>query len=374
MSGRALDLYLDSRSSTRFPLTEIPNAPEQRGSKRPPPDDGSGELPDTPNATQSRKKKYHASGLRGGASSSDMLTHTFAKKRLQCTDSNNTTSTGKRTQILAHICRNPSSTAASSICRILTSHWFIETENGIFGGRSGCNCSDCRLILIVVADDSRLRDVAREIQNISTAVVSIREQALEKESFNPKPVISTSRSWERDQKLVIFLSKTARSVLFKLEEEVKARQTRITPTGCEWYMTELNRAFRTHFAGAIHFSFPKPFFSPTMALTLFGDGAGEVPGFTPQDIDKIRRLSTGLVAPRLSIETLRSVTCSVKVRACDDEVASRLSNPGTVATGSKFPTTPEVLQSETQGSAEVEWKWSRVLKLMGSLGCDAVNI
>lgn len=336
-SGGGPNLHIGWRSSTHLPLTENPNPSDKRGSKRPLQQDASGETAQTPDNKRSKSQPCMTVQLRGGASSPAMLKPTIVKKRFQCTVPADSRSKERGVQVLAHICRSPSPTTGASISRILTSHWCIGTDNRIFGDQSGCKCTNCRLILIIVADESKLVDIARDLKKTSTAVADIRKQALEKVSVNPRVGNLTDKRGEKDQKLVIFLLNSARPAISEIEKELKAM-----PTAYEWYVTRLNKVFKDYFAGAILVSFSKPFFSPAMAMSIL-EGVKEVPDFAIQDMDEIHGHFTRLIASGLSVQSERSATGSVTVLESESEV-------------------------------KVEWKWSKVVKLMGSLGCDAVQV
>lgn len=336
----------DLRIEARGPLAEIPNAPDQRVPKRCSSDSGHEKLSNAPVDANRPKKKYCTGRLRGSASSPSTLAQSIERVRLQCTILDDVYPKEGKNQILAHICRRQCSTDATSIGRVLTSHWYVGTKSGVLGGRTACECADCRLILIVLVDDSRPRDVARDIKHTSSALVNIREQALINMSLDDESIRTATSSGHRDQKLMIFLGKSAKPVLSKLELE---RQVIGTPSRCDRYVMGLNTAFRTHFAGAILVSFPRPFFSPTMARSLFKEGVMDVDSLTARGayhVDGFSHAGLERKPPSLVAEAI----------------------------GLDSPTVIGIGQSKVQGSAEVVWKWSRVLRLMDALGCDAVQL
>lgn len=338
--------HSDLRIEARGPLTEIPNLPDQRAPKRPSSDSGHEKSSNVPVNADRPKKKYCTGRLRGSASSPSTLAQSIERVRLQCTILDDVYPRERKILILAHICRSPSSTAATSIGRVLTSHWDVGTRGGVLGGQSACECADCRLILVVLVDDSRPRDVAREIKHTSSALVNIREQALINMSLDSESIRTATSSGNRDQKLMIFLSKSAKPVLSKLELE---GQVIGAPSRCDRYVMGLNTAFRTYFAGAIHVSFPRPFFSPTMARSLSKESLMGADSSTARGAYHFGGLSHAGVE-----------------RKTPSLVAAATALDSSTVIGSS--------QSKVRGSAEVVWKWSRVLNLMGSLECDAVQL
>ncbi|KAK5058533.1 hypothetical protein LTR84_010796 [Exophiala bonariae] len=315
----------DPRKESRAPLTEIPNAADHQDPSKSASGSGHGHFSSYSDEAKRKRENYYYGSFRGGASSPRGLIQSPKKKRIRCRIANEPCSKEKRSQILVHICRSPSSSAATSIGRILTSHW---------------------LILIVVADDSRPRDVAREIKDTSSAILRIREQVLGKVSPNDKAVIEKTRSEQCDEKLVIFLSKSARPVLSKIQQEMKTTQALRTQSRRDRSMASLSTAFKTYFAGAIHVSFPKPFFSPTMADLLVKEAIGSL---SIGEVDRFGELCKATVDPAAPLLV-------------------------TSATSVNLPTIYEDVNSKDQDSAEVIWKWCRVLMLMGSLGCDAEQV
>ncbi|KEF63666.1 uncharacterized protein A1O9_01644 [Exophiala aquamarina CBS 119918] len=369
-SSEGRDLYMGSSLSsiTHLPLNENPNPLNTRGNRRPLEQDPAGEIAQNPDSKRTKSQPCATVRCRVGASSLAMLNSTFLKKRFQCTVPNDSRWKEKGVQVLAHICRTPSPTAVASVSRILTSHWCTGTDNPVFGRQSGCKCSNCRLILIIVADESKLVDVARDLKETSAAVADIRKQALEKLSLNPRFGKLTHQGGENDQKLVVFLLKSARPAISEIEKEVKE-----ISTAYGWYVTRLNKVFKDHFAGAIFFSFPKPFFSPAMAWSLF-QGVKGAPDFAIQDADGAHDHLRRLVALGLPMQSKNLATHSVAALGSGSGVGPGPSHPGVEGTGSHFPAVTKASQLESQGSTQLEWKWSKVCKLMGSLGCDADQV
>ena len=336
----------DPQTGSRAPLTEISNPSDRRNPARSGPGSGQGHLGDYFVDAEGHRENYYPGHLRGGASSPSKLIQSPRRYRLRCTIGNDPCSKEMKSQILAHICRSPSSAAANSIGRILTSHWYIGTRNGMSGSASVCRCACCRLVLIVVVDDTRPREVAKEIKHISSAILSLREQALGETSPTKKRIVETNRSGESDQKLVIFLSRSARPVLSKLEREMKAMQATGTRSGSDRYMTRLSIAFKTYFAGAIHVSFARPFFSLNMARSLFQVSLDELDSLANPGADHFGELYKAVVEPKVA----QPVKCSTNL---------------------DFPPIYEDPQLKSQCSADIIWKWSQVLKLIDSLSCDA---
>jgi len=331
------DPYIGSTRTTYLPLSEMLNPPESRGLKRTLQQEIDRETAQTTGHKRRKGQSGAAVRRRGGASSPAMLNPTPVMKRLQSTVPVGSRSREVAVHVLAHICRTPSPDAADSISQILTSHWCLGTDNRRFGGRSRCGCPNCKLILIIAADESKLDDIAIDLKKTSVAVADIRRQALEKMAVRSKFINLMDEGGGQDQKLVIFLLKSAKTAISAIEKQLNAM-----PNAYEGHTAQLNKVFKDHFAGSIHFSFPKPFFSPTMALSVL-QGAKESPGFAIQDVNETHARFARVIASGLPMQSTRSETRSATVQGSTSEV-------------------------------KVEWKWSRVCKLMSSLGCDTAQV